>query len=433
MDILNCQEAFGAADVTSRAMQKAIREWFTLYYRDTVENGEDPCQRIAYTVISKLVRTAFAEYTTTTDGDFIRQVLQALNSRKELTLSLAMVGGECYIKPWPEKNGFGFTLIPRDQILIFGRDPKGEPTDVGTAERSVMGSAWYTLLERRRLDEQGFLTVENRLFRSYAADQLGQVVPLQANPLYAALPDSYTYETPAYSVGLVRLRCPMLNSVDGSMDGCGVLAPVVGLIHNIDRNEYLLNREFENGKSRVLASQDLLRDGALQDELFVGLDEGPEDLGITLFSPQLRDQSFLNRKQEYLRNIESVVGLKRGLLSDASLAQRTATEISSSQGEYALAVLDFQRVWERAVRDTVALCAWLGKVYGIPGAEVAAVHFDWGNGVLFDESEAWEDYKDMVSRGLIRPEVALGWRFGMAAETDEQQAQVRQKYMPPAN
>ena len=141
MNILNCQEAFGTADMTSKAMQKAIEEWFDLYYRDTVTDGEDPCQRIAYTVISKLVRTAFAEYGATAETDFVRQVVQSLNGSKELALSLAMVGGECYIKPWPEKNGFGFTLIPRNQILIFGRDPKGEPTDVGTAERSAMGSA----------------------------------------------------------------------------------------------------------------------------------------------------------------------------------------------------------------------------------------------------------------------------------------------------
>ena len=430
MNILNCQEAFGTADMTSKAMQKAIEEWFDLYYRDTVTNGEDPCQRIAYTVVSKLVRTAFAEYSATGETDFVRQVVQSLNGSKELALSLAMVGGECYIKPWPEKTGFGFTLIPRNQILIFGRDPKGEPTDVGTAERSAMGNAWYTLLERRRLDEKGFLTVENQLFRSYTAHQLGQPVSLQEHPLYAMLPERYTYESPAYSVGLVRLRCPMLGCVDGSMEGCSVLAPVAGLIHNIDRNEYLLNREFENGRSRLLASQDLLRDGALQDELFVGLDEDPQVLGITPFCPELRDKSFLNRKQEYLRNVESVVGLKRGLLSDASLAQRTATEIASSQGEHALAVLDFQRMWEKAVQDTVSLCAWLGKLYGIPGAVEETVRFDWGNGVLFDESQIWEDYKDMVSRGLVRPEVALGWRFGMEADTEAQQQAIRQKFMP---
>jgi hypothetical protein len=60
MDIYSCQEAFGASDKTTSAMRDAIGQWFSLYYRSGVENGEDPCQRIAYTVVSKLVRTAFA-------------------------------------------------------------------------------------------------------------------------------------------------------------------------------------------------------------------------------------------------------------------------------------------------------------------------------------------------------------------------------------
>ena len=128
-----------------------------------------------------------------------------------------------------------------------------------------------------------------------------------------------------------------------------------------------------------------------------------------------------------------MVGLKRGLLSDASLAQRTATEISASQSEHAMTVLDFQRVWEKAVKDTVVLCAWLGKVYGIAGAAEDTVRFDWGNGSILDESAVWEDYKDMVSRGMLRPEVALGWRFGLEAETEQQQQILRQKLMPATN
>ena len=65
MDIYSCQEAFGVSDKTTAAMRSAIENWFDLYYRDTPENGEDPCQRIAYTVVNKLVRTVFGEYAAT--------------------------------------------------------------------------------------------------------------------------------------------------------------------------------------------------------------------------------------------------------------------------------------------------------------------------------------------------------------------------------
>ena len=431
MDIYDCQEAFGVSDKTSRAMQAAIADWFSLYYRDTVEDREDPCQRIAYTVVSKLVRTVFAEYTATGENEFTRQVLAALDSCREQAVALALVGGECYLKPWVAGQHFEFTVIPRNQVLIFGRDARGEPTDVGTMERSVMGNAYYTLLERRTVDENGCLTIENRLYRAFNEDSLGTPVQLHSHPMYGSLAERYTYEEPVGSVGLVRLKTPMLNCVDGSADGVCVYAAAAGLIRAVDKNEFQMCGEFDRGQSRVFVSADLLDGGSLQDNVFVGLDEAPERVGITLFSPQLREQSYLARKQEYLRNVESLIGIKRGLLCDANLDQRTATEISASQTEHALTVMDFQNMWQRAVEKTVALCAVLGGLYGM-GGEVSAVRFDWGNGVLYDEEKRWADYKEMVASGLLAPEVALGWRFGLPAETPEQRAAIRKQFMPEA-
>lgn len=429
MNIYNCQEAFGAWDKTSRAMGDAVQEWFDLYYRSAVTGGEDPCQRIAYTVVSKLVRTVFSEYAVRSDSPFARQVLDALNQVKERSVQLALVGGESYLKPWVDGNGFRFTVIPRDHILIFGRDAAGQPTDVGTIERSTRGNCYYTLLERRTVDTGGYLTISNRLYKAYSADNLGQPVSLGSHPLYAGLPEQYTYEVPVGSVGLVQVKTPMLNCVDGSNDGVSVYAAAAGLIHAIDKNEYQLAGEFDRGQSRVFASSDLLRDGQLESTLFVGLDEDPERLGLTVFAPQLREQSFLARKQEYLRNVESLIGLKRGTLCDANVDQRTATEISASAAEHNLTVMDFQAMWDLALHQAVKLCVILGQLYRIPGAAEAEIFVDWGNGVLYDEDKQWQDYKDMVQTGLIAPEIALGWRFGMAAETPEQRKVIREKYM----
>ena len=92
-------------------------------------------------------------------------------------------------------------------------------------------------------------------------------------------------------------------------------------------------------------------------------------------------------------------------------------------------------MWEATVRETVQLCGILGQMYKVPGAhEVAedAVIINWGNGVLYDEQKTWEDYKGMVAAGLLRPEIALGWRFNMPAETESDLAKIRKKYMPAA-
>ena len=277
------------------------------------------------------------------------------------------------------------------------------------------------------MDAEGYLTIQNKLYRSNDSRNLGAEVPLKNVPAYSNLAESYRFEKPVGSVGLVTMKLPMLNCVDGSYEGVAVYAPAEGLIHNINCNEAQMNGEFSRGESRVFASRDLLdRETGLQDHLFVGLDDDPERVGITIFSPKLREESFLARKQEYLRNVESLLSLRRGMLSDANMDERTATEITASSMEFALSVLDFQQMWQVAVEEVMALCLQLAALYGLP-AQVGKVSFDWGNGVLYDQEKTWADYMDMVSKGILKPEVALAWRFGMEA-VDEKT--IREKLMP---
>lgn len=429
MNIYSYQEAFGASDKTSAAMKKAIRDWFSLYFQQETTPDSDPCQRIAYTVVSKITKAVFSEYKASCQDTLVQPWLQSLEKRKQEAMQLALTGGECYLKPCPTGVGFSYTLIPRNNILIFARDAKGEPVDVGLAEKSTLGKHYFTLLERRTVDENGVLTIQTRLFRSTSSENLGGEVELGVHPRYRDLVK--IWKSQVGSVGLVRMKTPMVNCVDGSPDAVAVFAPAAQLIRAIDENEAQLAGEFRRGQSRILVSKDLLdREGELSENLFVGLDDDPERIGMTIFAPQLRHQSFLERKQEYLRNVESVVGLKRGMLSEVNLDQRTATEIAASQGDFSLTVMDFQGMWEEAVKKTMALCAVLARLYGLGNPGNTAVEFDWGNGVLFDEEKTWQGYVQMVKDGLIAPEVALGWRFNMPAETAEQRQAIRQKYMP---
>lgn len=430
MSIYDYESAFGTQDKTSSAMRRAIEEWFSLYYQTDATEDSDPCQRIPYAVVSKLVKTVFGEYRAAADTDFAKAVLAELDTIRQNALQMTLVGGECYIKPCVETEGFSFTLIPRDNLLIFRRNARGEPEDVGTVERTTLGKYYYTLLERRTLDDGGYLTIENRLYRSLNDRTLGAQVALSEHPAYSLLADSYRYESPV-GLGIVGMKTPALNCVDGSADGIAVYAAAVGLIRNINKNEAQLAGEFSRGESRIVVSSDLLdQDAGLKDHLFVGLDEDPEQVGMTIFSPQLRESSFLARKQEYLRNVESVIGLKRGMLSDANMEERTATEIAASEADYNLTVMDFQRIWEQAAQKTVTLCERLAELYGFGEQEKGTVSIDWGNGVLYDEGRSWQDYLAMVQAGLLKPEIALGWRFNMPAETQEQQAVIRQRFMP---
>lgn len=435
MSIYDYESAFGAADRTTRAMRSAIAKWLKLYYSADADTQTDPCQRIAYTVVDKLSRGIFGEYRASIDSKQMESTFSALNEKSGEAVQLALIGGECYLKPYPTENGFGITLIPRNNVLIFARNADGEPTDIGTVEKSTYGKYFYTLLERRSVDAQGYLTIENTLYRSMDGHGLGSEVSLTEHPEYAALSPHTRFETPLGGIGLVRMATPMRNCVDGSPDGVSVYAAAAGLIANIDRNEALLNGEFERGQSRIIASADLLRtdgDGSrkLYDTLFVGLDEDPERVGVTVFSPTLREKSYLARKHEYLRNVESVIGLKRGMLSDANEQSRTATEITASTVAFNLTIEGFQQMWERALRKTLALCVRLARMYGVTLEKEPEVCIDWGNGVLHDEESRWQGDLQMVQAGILKPEIALGRRFYLPADTPEQLSYIRKKLMP---
>ena len=409
--IYNFEQAFGVKDSTSRDMRAAIRDWNDLYYNREPTKDEDPCQRLPVAIVSKLTKTSFSEYTATSDNAFASEVLDALDKIRKKAVQNALIGGECFLKPIFTGSGMCFASIERQNFLVFGRN----------------------------VNHAGYLTIESRLYRSESEQTLGVEVPLNALDKYAMLIPVNVLPKPVWSIGLISVKTPLENCVDGSPDSVSVYAPAAGLIHLINTNEAQINGEFERGKSRLIVSADMMEHGPdgrkrLTDEVFTSVDEDPESIGVTIFSPAFREQSFLARKTEYLRNIESLIGLKRGLLSEVEAAERTATEVTSSAGDYNLTIIDFQEMWTAAVKEAVRVCGILGQMYKVKGATVVDpdkdVTIDWGNGILYDDDKTWADYMAMVASGMIKPEIALAWKFNLPWDTPKKIEAIRQKYMP---
>ena len=432
------ERVFNATDITTSKMVDALREWNRLYYGREVAKESDPSQRIPVAIVSKLSRTVFSEFTADSNNPFFKKVIDGLETSRKRAVQQALIGGEILLKPVMANDDIHFTIIDRQSYLIFGRDRKGNITDIGTSETTATGGFFYTLFERRTVDEGGYLTIQNKLYRSKGREDIGNQVPLGSLPQYAALEESATYTKPIGSIGLVRVRTPMENCVDGSNDGVSVYEPAAGLIRLININEAQISGEFEHGESRIIVSNDMMEvdekgKRAFRDHIFSGIPESPEDVGVKIFSPAFREQSFLARKAEYLRNVESLIGLKRGILSEVEATERTATEITSSAGDYNLTIIDFQQMWETAIMEAARLCGILGQLYNVRGAQEPTendIIISFGNGILYDEDKVWEQYKDMVARGLLKPEIAVAWYFDLPWDTDADIAEIRRKYMP---
>ena len=432
------EQAFNVKDITTSEMHEAIKDCLNLYFSAEKSPREDDCQRLPVVIVNKLTKTMFSEYSASGKNDFETALLTALDKIKRKATQYMLIGGECLLKPVPSIDGFYFVPIRRDCFCPLARDENGNLTSVGTAEFTTVGGKYFTLFERRT--SGAVLTIENRLYMSHDKSTVGTQVPLNTLEKYKNLMPFATL--PIKGLGLVSLRTPLFNTVDGSADAVAVYAPAAKLIHNIYINEQQIDTEFEQGKSRIIASADMFRVEAdeeghvtkiISDTVFTQLEDDPEEVGITIFSPELREQSYFNRENKYLRNCETLIGLKRGLLSEVEAVERTAKEITSSEGDYNLTILEFQSVWKEAVKEMVSLCGQLGKIYKVSGvtdtnAEKLAI--DFGNGVLYDRDKEWSEYMQMVSAGLIKPELAVAWRFKLACKTEEDIESIRKNYMP---
>lgn len=452
--IVSTAEGFGQADITSEAMQSAIESWIAEYFNRLPVKGSDPCMRMAYTIVHKLEKGVFAEYKSdildkekTAKGAWMDQNLTRLDLQKTAAMQWMLIAGECLLKPVPTKSPTGETffaprLIHRNNMIVLGRDPDGRITAIGTAEQTATGSRYYTLLEKRSVDFNGYLTITNKLFESYDRNLIGRRVSLATLEQYAALPEQYTYPRPVGSVGLITLRTPSANCVDGTGDAVSIYEPAMGLIRNINQNEAQLNDEFTLGRHRIIAAAEMLKTNAagergLVDNVFAGLKDIHSDMQITAFSPQLRDEPYERREQKYLRAIENQIGMKRGLLSNAQEVEKTAFEVASTAGDYNLSLIDLQRVWFDAVCEYLRLCDVLGQIYGYCDKSYWEIKdqlsITWGNGILYDPDKQWADDCEMVRMGYLRPEIALGRKYDMPTETAEDWKKIREKYMPNAN
>ena len=181
------QRAFpDAKDCTGPSMKSAVKDWFRLYFDDTVTEEEDPCQRLPVAIVGRLGRACFSEYEASGQKDFAKAIISKLETVRRKAMQLALIGGESWLKPLPGPDGFSFAVMRRDAVAVLGRGADGEVTDLVSVEVTRQSGRWYTLLERRTQTPEG-VRIENKLFSSHNAEDLGSPVGLSTLEKYANL------------------------------------------------------------------------------------------------------------------------------------------------------------------------------------------------------------------------------------------------------
>ncbi len=437
--IANMEQAFRAKDTTTPAMRDAVRTWVHLYFLAERTKDADPALRLPVTIVNKLYKTVFSEYTIRNqkDSDFFKAILRNLRKVQKKAMQMTLIGGEAFIKPVISPNGIDFAIVRRDNFVPFARDLYGKITSVGTMEKSTENGNYYTLLERRTVLPNGELVIDTQLYVSPTEDVLGNRVPLNTLQRYEQIAPEIRLPG-VYNLGMVQVRTPMANTVDGSEDSVSVYDAAKGLVFRAYENQALLDVEFDNGKSLIIGSADMISTDtygrkSIDDSLFVGIDDNIGDTGVTIFNPTLREGSYFAREQNLLKSVENIIGFKRGILSEVEEAERTATEITSSAGDYNLTITDFQIPWEEAVRELIATCQILAKLYNLSTETIDPekdLIIDWGDGVLYNRDKVNQEMLAQVQAGLLAPERYLAWYYELPCDTPADREKIRADYMP---
>ena len=229
---------------------------------------------------------------------------------------------------------------------------------------------------------------------------------------------------------------PIKNNIDGSACGVSIFDAARERIKKADLRGSQLDWEYESGERAIhVATRALKHDKAtgrfgmarLNKRLYRGLelDAGKDQELLKEYSPELRDEAYKRGLEEVKREIEFIVGLAYGDLSDVQEVSKTATEIKVSKQRKYNRVNAIEEKLEECLRDFVAGLAFYNKMYR-SGYELSCKFSD---SILTDEeSERQQDRQDVSMGVMSHAEYRAKW-YGETLEEAEENLPAQSQVM----
>lgn len=341
-------------------------------------------------------------------NDAFKNAIRDLNENLQDGLAL----GSFIIKPLGENRS---EFVTADKFVPVSFDDEGKPSDIMFFTRKKVGeNNYYTKVERHYFDENGNLVISNKCYHASTESTIGNPCDLAEVSEWADIePEPITYP------GMNKndygyFRVPLKNRVDGSACGVSIYAEAVSAIRKADIQYGRLDWEYSSGERAVHVDERALRrkDGRIK------LPEGKQRLyrGLNLeqnqgelykeYSPAMRDEAYIRGLEKAYRNIEFIVGLAYGDLSDASEVDKTATEVRASKQRKYNRVNAIQENLRDCLSDFVDALAFYNELY------TTKYEFSctFNDSILTDEeTEREQDRKDVAMGVMSLTEYRAKW------------------------
>ena len=301
----------------------------------------------------------------------------------------------------PIGNGASeFISADKFVVLSFGLDKK--PDDIVFFDvRKVDSNKTYIRFERHSIKE-GKLVITNSAIELNGQNSVNRVVSLSVLDDWAELPEEIEYPTmKVLDVGYYKN--PVINNIDGSFCGVSIYSEAIDIIKRIDVQGARLDWEFESGERAIHVDSAALKKkpngenglAKLNKRLYRGLDIDSDKELIKEYSPDLRDVNIVNGLETLYRQLEFIIGLAYGDLSNPNTIEKTAEEIKTSKQRKYNRVNAIQAKLKICLEDFVAGLAFH------EGLVTSGYEFtcNFTDSILTDEK---------TERQLDREEVAIG-------------------------
>ena len=296
------------------------------------------------------------------------------------------------------------------EFIINNFDASGTIFDISFYSMVSQEQKFYTLVERQFYDEATeTLTITNVAYRTghqptrFKWDNLGSdIVPLTDVKQWENILPKLVF-TNMRGTLLGFYRPALANNTDlKSPYGLSGLVRAAHAIKRADRTYNNLDWEMDSSLARLFIDEvslvDTTRVPKKVSKMLIRLLGGPQRY-FEKFNPTIREANYLRVWNSHLRQVEDVIGLAHGTISEVEHVAKTASEIKvTKQRTYAMIVGN-----QEALKDAIEQLVYSIAIWKNPTAVIEGVSttFNFDDSITQDAEAKLGSLMTLHSSGLI--------------------------------
>ena len=358
---------------------------------------------VNYTEIFANRLTNYALYggTVTCDDEEIDKCLKRLMKKSRKAVIWSLVSGRVYLVPYTVGGEIYTDIIPQSRSIVTRRIGDDVLGFACMADLRVVNNKKYarwTLYDYD--DKRKVFSIENKA----TAFLQGVEVPLGVVEEWA---DILPY------IGITGVEKPLFGIVDSPKDnrstdsiegapitfGCG--STISELLKNVKEFEEEFDKKISRlGVDKAMLAQDAI--GVLDKYVmqFNGSGMGAGSL-FEIFSPDIRDQAYINRSLSVEGRLEKQVGTSNGILTPADTSMATATQVRRSMFDTTAMIDAIRENFEGAANDVCDAYAVYLSLMSRPYNAGYNVTASWSRAYIEDDMERFNKIMQAHSAGIV--------------------------------